>query len=395
MDNHRPSPPTRNVLLCVAGLAPQVITETLYGLAVQRRPAFVPDAIHVVTTSEGAERARLTLLDPSEGHFYRLCADYDLDPGRIAFGADTIHVVRDQEGQPLDDIRDPSHNEAAADLIVDLVRRLTVDPQQRLHASIAGGRKTMGYYLGYALSLFGREQDELSHVLVSAPFEGHYQFFYPPRRPQVLYTRDQRPIHTDNAEITLAHIPFVRMRDGLPDLLVREGAGFSEAVRRAQDSLKSPRLELDLERLELHCRDQVIALTPVNFAFYLWLARRARDEAPPIGRKDIGPAETRDFVQAYHDITHPMALDRERVEAAVAGGMTPDYFDQRKSHVNRELRRHLGPAAAAYEIRRVTARPAGRFKLALAPDQIHIRPNDTREPAASTAVARNPPRGLG
>ena len=29
----------------------------------------------------------------------------------------------------------------------------------------------MGFYLGYALSLYGRTQDRLSHVLVSSPYE--------------------------------------------------------------------------------------------------------------------------------------------------------------------------------------------------------------------------------
>jgi CRISPR-associated protein (TIGR02584 family) len=59
------------------------------------------------------------------------------------------------------------------------VRELTADPDCAIHASIAGGRKTMGFYLGYALSLFGRPQDRLSHVLVSSPFESNQNFFYP------------------------------------------------------------------------------------------------------------------------------------------------------------------------------------------------------------------------
>jgi CRISPR-associated protein (TIGR02584 family) len=41
----------------------------------------------------------------------------------------------------------------------------TADPQASLHVSIAGERKTMGFYVGYALSLFGRTQGRLSHVL--------------------------------------------------------------------------------------------------------------------------------------------------------------------------------------------------------------------------------------
>ncbi|MBV5299598.1 MAG: TIGR02584 family CRISPR-associated protein, partial [Rhodoferax sp.] len=76
------------------------------------------------------------------------------------------------------DIRSPADNRAAADFITAQVRAITADSGCALHASIAGGRKTMGFYLGYALSLFGRPQDRLSHVLVSEPFESSYDFFY-------------------------------------------------------------------------------------------------------------------------------------------------------------------------------------------------------------------------
>lgn len=37
----------------------------------------------------------------------------------------------------------------------------------------------MGFFVGYALSLFGRAQDRLSHVLVSDPFESLTDFYYP------------------------------------------------------------------------------------------------------------------------------------------------------------------------------------------------------------------------
>ena len=52
-----------------------------------------------------------------------------------------------------------------------------------LHVSIAGGRKTMGFYVGYALSLFARDQDRLSHVLVPPSLESRQDFFYPPPPP--------------------------------------------------------------------------------------------------------------------------------------------------------------------------------------------------------------------
>jgi CRISPR-associated protein (TIGR02584 family) len=81
--------------------------------------------------------------------------------------------VRDAQGQPLADIRSVADSHQAADQITKRVRALSADPDCALHVSIAGGRKTMGYYAGYALSLFGRRQDRLSPGLVSEPFESN------------------------------------------------------------------------------------------------------------------------------------------------------------------------------------------------------------------------------
>ncbi|MGF1642988.1 MAG: CRISPR-associated ring nuclease Csm6, partial [Thiotrichales bacterium] len=159
----------RRILLAVTGLSPQVVTETVYALACHPNEPWIPHEIHLITTREGAERARLALLSGEPGWFHRLRRDYSLP--EIAFNTGHIHILSDASGLPLDDIRTPTDNERAADQITDHLRRLTADPGSEVHVSIAGGRKTMGYYLGYALSLFGRPQDRLSHVLVSEPFE--------------------------------------------------------------------------------------------------------------------------------------------------------------------------------------------------------------------------------
>ncbi|MEN8168228.1 MAG: CRISPR-associated ring nuclease Csm6, partial [Pseudomonadota bacterium] len=153
---------SRRVLLCVTGLSPQVVTETVYALAVKRN--WIPTQIRLITTAEGAKRARLSLLSEDPGWFQRICDDYRLPP--IQFTSEDILTLRDDQGLPLEDIRTLRDNELAADYIVEQVRELTGDQHGELHVSIAGGRKTMGFYLGYALSLFGRPQDRLSHVLV-------------------------------------------------------------------------------------------------------------------------------------------------------------------------------------------------------------------------------------
>ena len=103
----------RRILLCVAGLSPQIVTETLYALTVTGEPRFVPTEIHLLTTAEGAQRARLTLLSEEPGWFHRLRRDHGLP--EIRFTLDTIHILRDGEGRLLNDIRGVADNEAIAD----------------------------------------------------------------------------------------------------------------------------------------------------------------------------------------------------------------------------------------------------------------------------------------
>ena len=217
-------------MLAVTGLSPQVVTETLYALAVVQSPPFVPTEVQLVTTARGAEHARLTLLSKDPGWFHRFCGDHLLEG--IRFDPALIHTLRTADGEPMEDIRTPADNERAADLITERVRQITEAATCALHVSIAGGRKTMGFYAGYAMSLYGRPQDRLSHVLVSPPFESHPDFFYPTSQSRVIYSLDtaKQPLDTREARVTLAEIPFVRLRDGLPARLQRGQSSFSHTI---------------------------------------------------------------------------------------------------------------------------------------------------------------------
>jgi len=208
---------SKRILLAVSGMSPQIVTETLYSLAIAQEEAFIPTEIHLITTQAGAKKAKLQLLHPKTGMFHALCNDYQLS--NIEFSEKNIYVIEDTQGNKLEDIKTPAQNEVAADFITDIVRRLTQDNDAALHVSIAGGRKTMGYYLGYALSLYGRVQDRLSHVLVTDLYEGLKEFFYPTPESHVIYDRNDNALDTQEAEVMLAEIPFVRLREGLPEHL--------------------------------------------------------------------------------------------------------------------------------------------------------------------------------
>lgn len=262
----------RRILLMVTGLSPQVVTETLYALAVDNPNPWIPTEVQLLTTAEGSERARLALLSEQPGWLRRLRSDYRLPPIRL--DPEDIHIVRDADGRPLHDIRTVDDSQRAADEIVEWVRLHSADPHSALHVSIAGGRKTMGYYAGYALSLFGRPQDRLSHVLVSEPFESSWDFFYPAPASRVMTTRNHKLADAAEARVTLAEIPFLRLRDGLPKRLFDGVASFGESVASAQRALAPPDLALDLGGGHIRAGGEVVALAPAVLAFYACLARR-------------------------------------------------------------------------------------------------------------------------
>ena len=361
----------RRILLCVSGLSPQIVTETLYALAVMGDPRFVPTEIHLLTTADGAERARLTLLSEEPGWFQRLRQDYGLPD--IRFTLDTLHILHDAEGRLLRDIRKVADNEAIADAITAKVRELTADPDGAVHASIAGGRKTMGFYLGYALSLLGRPQDRLSHVLVSSPFESNPDFFYPTPQERVIYTADRQPLDASDATVMLADIPFVRLRDGLQEALLREGASFSEVVRQAQRNLAAPSLTLDGASGRIRCGETVVRLTPISLAWLAWFARRASEGLPAIHHTEADFAE---FLAEYRALTDELSSEYERAAKALSTDRPEDgqhYFEQRTSKLKRELVKALGlPGARPYLIQGDGRRPRSRYALRLEPQRIQF-----------------------
>ncbi len=358
----------RRILLAVTGLSPQVVTETLFAMHQQGSP--LPTEVHLLSTTEGAQRARLTLL--TDHWFQRLCEDFQLPS--ICFDAEHIHVLDDAQKQPMDDIRSLIDNQAAADSISEWIRRFTSDDQTSLHVSIAGGRKTMGFYAGYALSLFGRQQDRLSHVLVSSPYESHPQFYYPTPTSQIIYALGQssKPLDTKEAQVTLADIPFVRLRHGLPEMILTGKSSFSQAVNIAQENLGPACLRINLNQQTLTLGSKALHLPPAELAFYSWFARRKLNHQSALKCPSEGGLEmdyAHDYLTEYRQISQPVAA-MDRTASALAQGMDKNFFEQRKSRINQRLKAELGIHAEAYLIQAIGRRPGTRYELGLAVEQI-------------------------
>jgi CRISPR-associated protein (TIGR02584 family) len=365
----------RRILLAVTGLSPQIVTETLYALAVARR-LWVPTEIRIITTRRGAEEARRTLLAGDSAWFHRLCADYRLPA--IAFGVEDIHVITGPKGAPLDDILEEADNAAVADFITEEVREITADPNASLHVSIAGGRKTMGFYVGYALSLFGRAQDRLSHVLVPPPFESRNDFFYP--APGAADTR-----------VHLGDIPFVRLRYGLPERVLQGRARFSEAVDEAQKAVPLA-LRLEPATRTVTAGGESFVLEPAQFAFYWMMAERCIAARGGVLRTDQSIKE--ELLGYYGRLVNVASRVYEKTEKAYRGFDT-DNFDQAKAKLKRALQRALGERRASpYLIGKLDPVPGSHvhwFGLALPPEAITITPASLRAQRSAAADPNNRP----
>ena len=243
----------RTILLAVAGLTPQVVTETLYHLvAVQERRI---GEINIITTGVGEGIMRDYFLR-ADGPYYKFCADFGILPHEVTL---KITVIRGKNGKKLEDIRTREDNEAMAQTIMKEVYAITEDPETTLIASIAGGRKTMSAYLALALQLFGREQDRLTHVLVWPPdLEAEQNFFYP--RPGVKYYElsNGEKISAGNVRIDLAEIPVVRMRRIIEEEVGKGMTNYWELIELGQfkiDELKERiKAEWNVEKEDLRVR---------------------------------------------------------------------------------------------------------------------------------------------
>ena len=367
----RPETYPRRVLLAVTGLSPQIVTETLYALAVERKPAWIPSEIRIITTQRGAAIAQEMLLSNDPGWFRRLRDDYDLP--EIAFGTENIHVIKGPDGTLLEDILTDADNVAVADFITEQVRAITADPTASLHVSIAGGRKTMGFYVGYALSLFGRPQDSLSHVLVSPPFESLPDFFYPAPRARVIHDHNNQLLDAKTARVDLGEIPFVRLREGLPNSLFEGQVSFSAAIAEAQKALPPLALRLEPGKRTVIAGGEAFDLKPNEFAFYWMMAERCINHRGGVHWSD---PDIREELLAYDGrLVGVNSGLYEQTEKAYRD-FNKDNFDPTKTHVNQALTRALGERRASPYLIRKLSSIAGtrrhRFGLSLGPEEVTI-----------------------
>ena len=268
----------KEVLIFVAGTTPQIITETIYAL-IHQNPPINPDEIYVITTTHGKKLIKENLID--SGRFKKFCKEFNIPESIL--DEDAIVIVKGHNGNPLDDIKEADDNKSLGDFIASFVRDRAGDDKTRLHCSLAGGRKTMSFYMGSALQLFGRPWDKLYHVLVTPEFESNPDFYYKPKKDRVL-KKNGKELHTRDAQIFLAELPFIRIKDKIP----LNGKSFKELVEEGQKeidtSLTQPFIFINLKERVVTIGEKDIEFKPFHLVFYAYLLKQKVEKCPYPGR---------------------------------------------------------------------------------------------------------------
>lgn len=260
-----------NILIAIAGLSPQVITETLYAL---HQDGIRIDEIHAIATRVGRDAISTQLFAPDDGRYFQYLREYGIDPKTILFSQDTLHVLRDDKGHPLDDITGEEENKILLKSCLTLAHRFTKNAKNTVYFSIAGGRKTMSACLMVAAQMYARPQDRICHVLVSPEFENHQEFYYPPVKPALLELRDARGQaifkDTSYAKVTLVPIPFISMRASAREGKNRRIQTPAELFRHLVTEKEQP-LIVDLHQGKILYKKAELKMMPSRLALYAFL----------------------------------------------------------------------------------------------------------------------------
>ncbi|NLY14992.1 MAG: TIGR02584 family CRISPR-associated protein [Gammaproteobacteria bacterium] len=350
---------SQNVLFLVTGMTPAIITETIWALAcdpeLDVEDRWVPDRVEVLSTEHGLNQIRSRLLESSVLEKFK--ASFP-QLANMTFDESCMHSIKENDaGAALVDLKTPEDNERAADQINERIRKLTSEENTCLHVSIAGGRKTMGFYAGYALSLHGRAQDRMSHVLVDERFENIQDFFYPTPKSTFVTDRDNRVWDASKAKIWLAEIPFVRMKDAIKKRHQLRTDSFIDTVNKINEAANDISISLDVANKTLVVNDKFVVdrLAPKEFAFFCMFAQAQKNgEVGLTGltvEMDTPDAATEalqnnsklasQFMVFYNQLRDVFYLEAKEFDIG------KKFFEQTKAKLKAELENSLGIELAA------------------------------------------------
>ena len=269
----------RIILVSAMGTSPAVLTNMVWGLAHQKH-SIVPDEIVVFITKSGKELLIQRLFDKGVWNEMRsnLKREKIEIDGKLVFGATSIRVIPDAEGNEIEDLRTGDDNLRAADFMLSQLRQYTEDSETELHVSIAGGRKTISALLFSCMSLLGREQDKVYHVLLPPALEGGVTptFYYPKRGSTYTAQVTGKKHKAKYLQCELFEVPFVRMRGWYQEKFKNIPPSYRTLISKVQTvappAVVYPEIEIDAWNGWAKIDGKLAPMSKACFAMLLLLA---------------------------------------------------------------------------------------------------------------------------
>ena len=269
----------RIILVSAMGTSPAVLTNMVWGLAHQKH-SIVPDEIVVFITKSGKDLLIQRLFD--DGVWNEMRSNLKREKieidGKLVFGATSIRVIPDAEGNEIEDLRTGDDNLRAADFMLSQLRQYTEDSETELHVSIAGGRKTMSALLFSCMTLLGRECDKVYHVLLPQDLErgATPEFFYPEPGKTFVSKGATKKLKAKQITTELFEVPFVRMRGWYQEKFNAIPPSYRALVARVQEvappAVVYPEIEVDAWNGWATLNGQQVPMSRPRFAMLLLLA---------------------------------------------------------------------------------------------------------------------------
>jgi len=253
---------SKNILISMVGMSPAVLTETIWALAQESDP-WIPEQVVAITTTEGAAKIQALLLQ--SGEWERLRKKIGASDTQLRFGASGSIQILNDGSHDFSDITTPSENDAAADVILKILRQYTENPETQIVASIAGGRKTMSALMFACMTLLGREEDRICHVLANDQYIfDHKNFLFPKNKTE-----------EKAAQIQLSALPFVRVRGLYEKELGKAPSSYSSLVHEFQSgtppAINYPKIKIFTTDGKIFADGEDLNLSPREFLLVLVL----------------------------------------------------------------------------------------------------------------------------
>jgi len=256
----------KNILIVVSGLTPQVVSETLFCLCVQKN---IPlHEIYIVTTIEGKKNIKEYYFNnrvtgKKEGPFNLrqeisdMCKLYKITPPVFSETSKYI-IIADEETLQMPDVRTDNENRLFPNLISNFIRKKSGENNTTLYCSLSGGRKTMSAYMGFALSIYARENDKLYHVLADDRFEKTGKFY---------------PHKKDNGDsLVLSEVPFLRLRNILADKIDIEHKSYGDMIDFSQQQIEKMSADImfiDTKEHKITVNNKSFKMPAIQLAVYI------------------------------------------------------------------------------------------------------------------------------